>query len=76
MGQATFERHQHLVSEGEKTNVSQLPHLTDNERALFSLLKRNNWRIEQERLAGEWVAERLSEQGEFCVNLTNNLVSP
>lgn len=74
MDQATFERHQHLVSEGEKTNVSQLPHLTDDERALFNLLKRNNWRVEQKRLVGEWVAERLSEQGGFCVNLTNNSV--
>lgn len=56
MDQATFERHQHLVSEGEKTLVSQLPHLTNDERALFNRLKRNNWRIEQERLAGDWVA--------------------
>lgn len=54
MGQVPSERHPHLVSEGETT---------DDERALFNRLKRNNWRIEQERLAGEWVKSQLEVAG-------------
>ena len=57
--QYTFDWHPHVVSEGEKTPVVPLPHLTDEERALFNLLKRNNWRVEQERLDKEWVTGRL-----------------
>ena len=59
MEQATFEAHAHLVSEGEETKASQLPHLTTEELALFNLLKQNNWRVEQERLNREWVKEKL-----------------
>ncbi len=59
MDQPTFDYHQHLVSQGEPTPVSHLPHLTPDEHALFSILNRNNWRIEQERLDGDWVAGRL-----------------
>ena len=57
MDKATFE----LVGPGEKTTVSHLPHLTTDKRALFDLLKQDNWRIGQERLEGEWVARALGD---------------
>ncbi len=60
MDQATFDAHRHLVSVGENTPVVSLPHLTDEERDLFHLLKRNNWRVEQERLGVDWVQNQLS----------------
>ena len=60
MDQDTFEAHAHLVSAGEPTPVVSLPHLTNEERDLFNLLKRNNWRVEQERLAGGWVRAGLA----------------
>lgn len=62
MDQATFDRHRHLVTPGEPTSVVSLPHLTNDEWALFTLLKRNNWRIEQERLDQEWVMNRLKNE--------------
>lgn len=58
MDQATFDDHAHLVSAGELISVVSLPHLTDEERDLFNLLKRNNWRVEQERLGIEWITEK------------------
>ncbi len=60
MDQATFDAHRHLISSGKETDVVSLPHLTDEERDLFLLLKRNNWRVEQERLGVEWVRDRLT----------------
>lgn len=62
MDQATFDRHRHLVTPGELTSVVSLPHLTDDERVLFEVLKRNNWRIEQERLDQEWVMNWLRNE--------------
>ncbi len=61
MDQATFEAHSDLVSSGEPTPVVSLPHLTEEERQLFNLLKRNNWRVEQEQLEVEWVRKALVE---------------
>ena len=61
MDQATVDHHRYLVGPGEKTTISYLPHLTDTERALFDLLKRNNWRIEQERLDWAWVMGAVGE---------------
>jgi len=49
-----FDAYRHLVSPSKETDVVSLPHLTDEERDLFALLKRNNWRVEQERLGMEW----------------------
>ena len=60
MDQATFDAHVDLVSQGEKTPVVSLPFLTDEEHVLFDLLKRNQWRIEQERLDEEWVLAKLT----------------
>lgn len=60
MNQATFDAHRHLVSSGKETDVVSLPHLTDEEYGLFLLLKRNNWRVEQERLGMEWMIEGLN----------------
>ncbi len=62
MDQATFDRHYHLKGAGKETDVMQLPHLTDDEWVLFEVLKRNKWRIEQERLDQEWVAGRLKDE--------------
>lgn len=59
MDQATFDAHAHLVSPGEPTLVISLPHLTNEEHDLFNLLKRNNWRIKQERLGAEWIHKRV-----------------
>ncbi|MBD2756999.1 Wadjet anti-phage system protein JetD domain-containing protein [Spirosoma validum] len=59
MDQATFDAHDHLTSAGEETKASELPYLTNDERELFNLLKRNNWRIEQERLDEGWVTNTL-----------------
>ena len=59
MDRPTFDAHRHLISAGEPTPVASLPHLTAEETELFQLLKRNTWRIEQERLSGTWVAEVL-----------------
>ena len=61
MDRSTFDAHRHLVSTGEPTPVVSLPHLTNEESELFHLLKRNTWRVEQERLSGAWVTEVLSE---------------
>lgn len=55
MDQPTFDHHAHLITPGEPTPATDLPHLTDEERPLFFLLKQNNWRIEQERLEEGWV---------------------
>ncbi|AUD03424.1 Wadjet anti-phage system protein JetD domain-containing protein [Spirosoma pollinicola] len=59
MDRATFDAHKHLVSKGETTPVVDLPYLTEEERALFLLLNRNGWRVEQERLGAEWLKEQL-----------------
>lgn len=55
MDQATFNKHRQLITEGEPTDAVTLPHLQDEELELFVLLKQNNWRIEQERLAADYV---------------------
>lgn len=43
--------------QGEKTNVSHLAHLTEIEMALFSYLKENNIRLEQEKISHAYVLE-------------------
>ncbi|MVM38700.1 hypothetical protein GO730_16020 [Spirosoma sp. HMF3257] len=50
MDRATFDAHEHLRGKGETTSLLELPYLTDEEQALFQLLNRNGWRVEQERL--------------------------
>jgi hypothetical protein len=62
MDQSTFDAHRHLVSSGKETDVVSLPHLTDEERDLLLLLKRNNWRVEQERLGTEFVIKEIASR--------------
>lgn len=59
MDRATFDAHQHLITKGEITSLVELPYLTDEEQALFQLLNRNGWRVEQERLGEGWVGNVL-----------------
>ncbi|TAE24750.1 MAG: DUF2399 domain-containing protein [Cytophagales bacterium] len=59
MDQATFEAHRSLLVTGEQVPVDTLSNLTDEEQALFQLLNRNGWRVEQERLEVEWVRENI-----------------
>lgn len=59
MDRATFDAHRHLVGKGEITSLVELPYLTDEEQALFQLLNRNGWRVEQERLGEEWVLKKM-----------------
>ncbi len=54
MDQATFDAHIHLLTLGKRTEAI-LPNLPPAENALFTLLEKNGWRIEQERLDEAWV---------------------
>ena len=40
---------------GTETKVSILLNLTDNEQGLYSILKTNNWRLEQEKISFDYV---------------------
>lgn len=60
MDRATFDTNKHLITKGESTSQTELPHLTDQEQAIFQMINRNKWRIEQERLEEEWVGNVLA----------------
>ncbi|MFN8206180.1 MAG: DUF2220 family protein [Bacteroidales bacterium] len=40
---------------GTQTTLSATPYLTDNEQRLYDVLKKNNWRLEQEKIPFDYV---------------------
>jgi len=60
MDKATFKQFEKEIVEGkEKKNSA--PNLTDEEQELYALLKANNWRLEQEKIALEYVNETIKK---------------
>ena len=58
MDKATFDKF-FEQDEGTLTNISDELNLTEEEQQLYNLLRKNNWRLEQEKVSFYWVKEKL-----------------
>jgi hypothetical protein len=58
MDRTTFEEF-FEQDKGALTNISAKPNLTEEEEQLYNILRKNNWRLEQEKIPLYWVKEQL-----------------